>query len=317
MFTVAQDGTLAYIPQSAELGRGALFWVDREGQPTPITERPSVIFGPRLSSDGSRVAFRTPAVNCDLWVHDLDHGSTSRITREGDNHGTAWSPDDERILCCREVGSAWALHALPADGSGDAEQLSEPVIPAGYTTSCSPDGEYVLISARRESTGADVDLYSAKDHSVRPLLSSRFEERAAAFSRDGRYIAYISDQSGQSEVYVQPFPALDARVQISTDGGVEPVWSPKGDELFFRGSGRMMEVHVTTSPTFSADRPEPLFEDVYARRGSSGLPDYDVSRDGQRFVMIRDRAEEGGAQIHVVLHWFGELRAAGEGEGDG
>ena len=149
------------------------------------------------------------------------------------------------------------------------------------------------------------------------LLASRFEERAAVFSHDGRYIAYVSDQSGQPEVYVQPFPGLDARMQVSTHGGAEPVWSPKGDTLFYRAGGQMMAVAVVTAPTFSADRPEALFEDVYARRGASGLADYDVSQDGERFVMIRERAEDGGAQIHVVLHWFHELRAAGPQEEDG
>jgi hypothetical protein len=317
MFTIARDGTLAYIPESAEPGRAALFWVDRNGEATPITERPGAVFGPRLSGDDRRIAFRTPAVHCDLWVHDIDRGSTSRITRDGDNHGSVWSHDDERILFCREVGSSWALHESPADGSGDVEQLSEADTPGGFAISCSPNDAFVLMRTRREATGSDVDLFTAEDGSVRPLLSSRFEERAAVFSHDGKYIAYVSDDSGQDEVYVQPFPDLDARVQISTDGGLEPVWSPKGDTLFFRAGRQMMAVGVTTSPTFTADRPERLFEDVYAGRRASGVANYDVSHDGENFVMIRDRADEGGAEIHVVLNWFDELRAHGPQTQDG
>jgi serine/threonine-protein kinase len=167
----------------------------------------------------------------------------------------------------------------------------------------------VLIGTRRESTGQDIDLFTLEDRSVRPLIASKFEERAAVFSPDGKYIAYVSDESGQTEVYVQPFPSLDARTQVSTHGGMEPVWSPKGDALFYRSGGRMMAVAVATTASFSADRPEPLFEDVYAAR-ASGIADYDVTQDGQRFVMIRERAEDNGAEVHIVLDWFTELLAA-------
>jgi len=256
-------------------------------------------------------------VHCDLWVHDIERGTTSRLTREGDNHGIAWSSDNRRILFARQQGSAWALHASSADGSGDVEQLSEAVIQSGHASSYSPTGEYVLVSSRRESTGGDVDLFDVADRSFRPLLASRFEESAASFSHDGRHIAYVSDDAGQPEVYVQPFPGLETRTQVSSHGGVEPVWSPKGDTLFYRAGGQMMAVAVVTDPTFSAARPEALFEDVYARRGSAGLADYDVSQDGERLVMVRERQGKGGGQIRVVLHWFDELRAAQPKADDG
>jgi serine/threonine-protein kinase len=317
MFSISRDGTLAYIPETAELSHGTLVWVNRTGQSEQITTRPSVIFGPRLSSDDRRIAFRTPAVNCDLWVHDLDRGGTSRLTREGDNHGIAWSPDDRRIFFARQQGPGWAVVASSADGSGKVEQLSEAVIQSGHVSSSSPTGEHLLVSTRRESTGGDVDLFDVKDRSLRPLLASRFEESAASFSHDGRYIAYVSDESGQPEVYVQPFPGLDARTQVSTHGGQEPVWSPRGDALFYRAGGQVMAAAVATDPPFSADRPRALFKDVYARRGAHGLADYDVSQDGERLVMIRERQQDGGGQIRLVLNWFDELLRAAEPRGDG
>ena len=105
------------------------------------------------------------------------------------------------------------------------------------------------------------------------------------------------------------FP-LDARVLVSTDGGWEPVWSPLGDTLYYRTGRHLMAVPITTTPTFSADRPKALFDDTYWRRGASGDGcDYDVTPDGERFVMIRQYAQVGGAEIHIVLDWFTELRA--------
>jgi len=168
----------------------------------------------------------------------------------------------------------------------------------------------VLLNTRGDRTGGDIQVLDVARKSFRTLVGSRFEEGAGTFSPDGRYVAYVSDESGQPQVYVQPFPELDARTQVSTNGGVEPVWSPKGDALFYRAGGKMMTVDVALAPTFSAQRPRELFDDTFARRGSAGLADYDVSHDGQRLVMVRERQAQGGGEIRLVLDWFGELRAA-------
>jgi serine/threonine-protein kinase len=143
---------------------------------------------------------------------------------------------------------------------------------------------------------------------VAPLLHSRFRERAANFSPDGTHVAYVSDESGREEIYVQPFPALSNREQISTDGGADPVWSRDGKELFFRSGHRLMAVSVTLEPRFSAGRPQFLFETSFTARGNSGLAGYDVSGDGQRFVMVQQHAMQQGANVNVVLNWFEELR---------
>jgi len=227
----------------------------------------------------------------------------SRITREGDNHGAAWTADDRRILFSRmEAG----LLASAADGSGEVETVAEAVL--GSPLSCHPDGELVLVTASGKDTGRDVDLLTLADGSVRPLLDSRFNEKDAVFSPDGELIAYASDESGRFEIYVQPFPSLDARLQVSTDGGVEPVWSME-DELFYRSSGPMMAATLVTTPTLSAGRPVPLFDDVYLRRGEGRLGNYDVTGDGH-FLMVREREAQGGAEVRVVLDWLTELRAA-------
>ena len=140
------------------------------------------------------------------------------------------------------------------------------------------------------------------------LIHTPFSELQPKLSPDGRWLAYTSNESGQSEVYVQPFPGLGGKWQISTDGGTEPAWSPQGTELFYRSGRRMMVVPVQTDPAFRAGRPEILFEGSY--RGLNSAPAayqyYDISQDGQQFLMVKPGQNPG--QINVVLNWFEELK---------
>lgn len=310
MFSIAGNGTLAYLRTSAKLESGALVWVDRQGQSSPIVEVERVIDTPRMSPDGRRIAFRSPGPTCDIWVHDIERGVTTRLTREGDNHGLAWFGDGRRIAFCRlGAPSLWNVMAASLDGTGDVEELLPPGIPRGFVSSVSYDAQLMLVGGTTSDTGEDVFLVNTKDKSVKPLLHTRFWEHAAVFSPDGKYMAYACNDSGKEEVYVQTFPALDSRVQISTDGGSQPIWSRDGKELFFKLDKKMMVVDVSLQPTFSAGRPRILWESDLSPRSNSGLGAYDVAPDGQRFVMVRDRSLAGGAEVNVVLNWFEELRA--------
>jgi serine/threonine-protein kinase len=281
--------------------------VDRQGESTPIAEIGKILVEPRLSPDGRRIAFRTPAPNCDIWAHDIERGTTTRVTHEGDNHGVAWSPDGRRVAFCRFQSPQWKVFTANADGSGPAEMLVPREVQRAYTSSFSPDGDLLLLESQGEATGADVEMVSVGEGSVRALFASRFDERAPVFSPDGRSIAYTSNEAGRSEVYVVSYPGLDGRVQISTSGGVEPVWSRSGEELFFRSDRQMLAVDVAAGPPFAAGRPRLLFEGDHAGAGAVGSALYDVSPDGQRFVMVRQRAGAAGAEIHVVLNWLEEL----------
>jgi serine/threonine-protein kinase len=306
MFAVADDGTLAYIPQTSLLAHGALIWVDQEGQTDPIVEVPRVIDIPRLSPDGRRIAFRAPAPQCDIWLHDLERGTTTRVTREGDNHGLAWMPDGERIAFARRAGDGWSVWATRTDGVGEVEKLAPTEMEPIFVASASPDSRYVLVETTRETTAQDVDLFDLEDGSVRPIFQSRYDERSPAFSPDGRHLAYVSNETGRFEVYVRPFPGLDSREQISTAGGMDPVWAPDGRALYFRWGRELMAVDLLTEPSLRAGRPRPLFE-FDSPSNPHGLPSFDVSADGERFVMLRERSAESGAELHVVLGWFGEL----------
>jgi len=309
VFSAAPNGTLAYIRKSDSLDKGALLWVDRQGKSSTIFEIDKVVDNPRISPDGRQISFRVAAPNCDIWVHDLERGATTRMTREGDNHGNAWFPDGRHIAFCR-LGTPmlWSVLSAPADGSGDAEMLCKPEIRRGFVSSVSPDGRYILTAAMPANVH-DIVLVDAKERTTRPLLHSHFTERAATFSPDGKYVAYDGDESGSDEVYVQPFPALDSRVQVSTDGGEQPVWSRDGKELFFRNGRQLLVAEITLQPTFSAGRPQVLFESDFSPLSNSSLSAYDVAPDGQKFVMIRSRAGKGGADVSVFLNWGTELDA--------
>ncbi len=302
IYGVSPEGTLVYLPQASG-ETGTLVWVDRTGVETVVVDMQRPVDSPRVSPDGRRVGFRTPATNCDLWIYDLERGATTRLTVEGDNHGFVWAPDGRRVAFSR-AGARGTLLTTTADGGGPVDRLLE--IEGGFPipSSWSPDGRFLL----HEHLAEDVALLTLEgDLKSRPLLRAPFQERQAAFSPDGRHIAYASNESGRNEVYVQPFPSMATRTQVSSDGGVEPVWSRDGKELFFRQGRRMMAVEIQTEPQFAGGRPRRLFEGDY--RDGTFQPGYDVSPDGKRFLMVRGQLF-GGGEVNIVLNWLEEVERA-------
>jgi len=155
----------------------------------------------------------------------------------------------------------------------------------------------------------DPSAGSGQVRKTQPFLRTRFDEAAPQFSPDGRWLVYVSNESGHFEVYAQPYPGPGGKWQISTEGGTEPVWNPNGRELFYRSGDKMMAVDITTQPSFAAGKPRMLFEGQYVPTPAT-LPNYDVSPDGQRFLMLKPSEQEQSAptQINVVLNWFEELK---------
>jgi len=148
------------------------------------------------------------------------------------------------------------------------------------------------------------------DRKAQPFLRTRFNELSPMFSPDGLWLAYATDESGRSEIYVQPYPGPGGKWQVSIEGGHEPRWNPNGRELFYRQGNKMMAVDVMTQGTFSAGKPKMLFEAPYGPAPGLGLSNYDVSADGQRFLMLKpgEQQAQTATQISVVLNWFEELK---------
>ncbi|MBI4472227.1 MAG: PD40 domain-containing protein [Acidobacteria bacterium] len=177
-------------------------------------------------------------------------------------------------------------------------------------SSWSPDGKTIAYTHYDPTTAGDIWTITIGEKQPKAFLKTPFNEHSGAFSPDGRWIAYTSNESGRDEIFVVPHPAPGGRWQVSTDGGAEPVWSRDGQELFYRNGDKMMAVTVETRPTFAASTPKQLFEAPFVKDHRNDV-NYDVSPDGKRFLMIKEfESQSSTAEINIVLNWFSELQPA-------
>ena len=313
-FGVADNGSLVYIRGGEEAGLFTLVWLDREGNEEPLAIPPDVYTWPRVSPDGIRVA--VAVTNEDVWVSDLARGTFSRVTTAtGMDNVPLWTPNSESVVFAsmRLDEGRFSFFQKRADGTGSAEKLltSEGVgqfKPYGW----SPDGMRMVFDYGNQAA-LDIGVLTMDGNETRePLLQSEANEAARALSPNGEWLAYSSDQTDRCEVYVERFPGLGSRQQISTAGGAEALWSPDGRELFYREGARIMAVAIEfDGQSLIPGTPEIVVD------GLSGVPScasrsYDVSPDGQRFLIAK-RAEtnsDADYRIDVVLvqNWFQELK---------
>jgi Tol biopolymer transport system component len=324
-FAFSDSGTLAYLPGAA--GRAdRLALVDRQGSKQVLRFPPRAYRNPRLSPEGERVAVdigesTDVTQRADIWVLDLARGTERRITSENVNSYPVWAPDGKRViyLSGRAVNQT-ALVSAPADGSSPppVHPVSEPGL--RYLSSVSPKGDLVIgrsFGGAGESGNAFWVLPlregSPALEKPQPFLDSRFRKADPQFSPDGGWLAYDASDTGSSQIYVTPYPGPGATYTISIDGGVMPRWARSGRELFYQNGGKMMVVEVQTNPVFQAKTPRELFTISNAARRAFSNPlgvAYDVSRDGQHFLMVEADAESlaPSDQLHIVVNWFEELR---------
>jgi Tol biopolymer transport system component len=304
-YSFSSTGSLVYSPGSIQTAQLKLVWVDRKGAEQPVPAPAHIYVMPRVSPDGQRVAAGIEEEGNQIWLYDFARDTLTRLTFEGaSNTVTVWTPDGKRIVF---KGAASRLFWQAADGSGAVEPLTnESLAPNNFPGGWSPDGQTLVFVEQAPSFA--IWLLPLKDRKPQPFGQSRSDETAPRFSPDGHWIAYRSNESGRNEVYIRPYPGPGGKWQISTEGGTEPVWNPKGGELFYRNGSKMMAVDVVTQPTLSAGKPRMLFEGAYVLSPRSSA-NYDVSPDGQRFLMV-EASEQGQApaQINVVLNWFEELK---------
>jgi serine/threonine-protein kinase len=247
-------------------------------------------------------------------VYDLARGTTTRVTQQGDNHGVAWSPDGSRIAVAHVRADGTDILSLPSDGTGNGQRLAEfgaaagasGVIPLSWSK---PAGVMLVEDRFGHETGLDILAIPVTGGKPEPVIKTPFEDSSAVLSPDGHLIAYVSDETGRNEVYVRPFKDAGVRVQVSNEGGSEPVWDRQGKELFFRNERSFLVVEIRTGTGVEASRPRVLFTK------SNEYPftplftaNYDVSLDGQRLLMMRGRQWAEG-EVVIVLNWFNEWKA--------
>jgi len=325
-YSLSSDGTLAYLTGEHELSLpGTLVWVDRDGGEVQLSveeplENPRY---PRLSPDGRKLALTTGTGDAgDIWVYDLAGQPPYPLVFEGANGHPVWTPDGKRVAFNSSdinLINSMNLYWIPADGSTLEPELllqddTSSVTPEDWT----PDGKELLFgqmdttSPQRRSGANDIMALSL-DTKSKPKLVVQTEYSVprsrtgglASLSPDGRWLAYVSSVTGEPEIWVRPYPGPGAPVRISPRGGLEPIWSHDGQELFYLEGDKMMAVKIETQPEFRSQPPEVLFEESYSHQNRGS---YDVAADG-RFLMIRGFDSDSDLnQINVITNWFEELK---------
>jgi serine/threonine-protein kinase len=329
-FAISSQGALVYVPRDALDGllrQRTLVWVDRQRREVPIKGMPPRnYFYPRLSPDGTRVALDVRDQENDIWIWHLAAETLTRLTLEPTfEQSGVWAPDGKTVIYgSSRIGGPITPRSLfrrPSAGTGAPEQLMEGTV-AQFPSAVTPDGSALIFRAvtpaAKVGTPPGTDLFLLPldgEHRSRPLLATPFNELNAEVSPNGHWVAYESNESGRNEIYVRPFPNVDADKQpVSTNGGTQPLWARNGQELFYESMGTLMRVPVKTGATFERGTPEKVFDGPYVFRTLGQMPGrmYDVSADGQRFLMIK---ETGGAderppsaRIILVQNWFEELK---------
>jgi serine/threonine protein kinase/Tol biopolymer transport system component len=304
-FSTSKQGILVYVKRQSVSER-ELIWVDRHGNVQPIPVKLRMYWMPRLSPDGRRLCLTATDRIMKTWILDLERGDLTLFGSR--SHIGVWTPDGKRIaFSSNREGHSHNLFWQPADGSGAAERLTT----SDYhedPASWSPDGKVLAFARNHPNTGWDIWLLHMDGRREEPFLVTNLDEFHPMISPDGRWIAYVSSKSGTCNVYVQSFPDRGREHPISTGYGNDPLWSPNGKELFYRDGNKVMAVAVETDPVFDAKKPELLFEAPTLGSVGYGSANYDITKDGRRFIMIRPKAQPIPTQIHVVLNWFEELK---------
>jgi hypothetical protein len=305
-FAISRNGSLAYVPQRPL----ALVMVDRSGKAQEVADIQRQFHSPRISPDGSRIALDfTHQGSRDVWTLDLRERTLSRLTFDNDGHDPVWDPTGTRIAYASARDGVIGMFMRNADGSGQRDSVR--VGSSSETIGAFLPGGDRAVSILTGTAGSfDLMLMPATGAGAQTLLATNFNEYYPALSPDGRWLAYVSDESGQNEVYVRPLEGGGAKVIVSQNGGVEPLWSRRGNELFYRGFGvqgtPLMAVSVQTNPTFRVLSRVELF-DVSDYEPATPHSNYDVGPDG-RFVMVNQGRL---SDIVVIQNWTEEVRRRG------
>jgi serine/threonine-protein kinase len=339
-FDVSGNGTLVFVSGDQTSAARRLVWIDRRGQETSLTVPPRLYQYPRISPDGTRIALDIRDQENDIWILDAARTTLTRFTFDPTlDRFPVWAPNGRRLLFSSDRAGAANVFAQAADGTGVIERLTNSPNDQ-FPTGVSPDGRRVLLREIRPLNLGSADLMvlnlsgperagpqleaptgsgERSTHDAEPLIrSSGALINNGTVSPDGRWLAYQSDESGRDEIYVRPFPDVDTgRWLVSSDGGRQPVWARSGRDLFYLtiGGGALTRVPVESGASWSSGSPSVLFKGpFYDGGGSAGAASYDISPDGQRFLMVKIGAGSGSERaaeppnLIVVQQWLEELK---------
>jgi Tol biopolymer transport system component len=320
-FSFSETGNLVYVAGRSGIQTLSIYWMDRQGKFAPLREIPAGYHDPAFSPDGKRLALqifdgKTVAT---IWVYEWDRDILSRLTFNGnDNFSPVWTPDGQRITYTSHETGAFNLFWQRADGTGDAQRLTHSKN-LKYAQSWRPDGKVLAFHQLNPDTSWDIMTLEVegdeksgwKVGEPKPFLNSPFAETVPAFSPDGRWLAYDSNESGNFEVYVRPFPGPGRKWQISTAGGDWPMWSQNGKELFYRTADNkiMVATYVTSGDSFHANKPELWSPGQFNTSGPAR--NFDLHPDGKRFAVLKAGVTGEVPKVDKVtfiFNFFDELR---------
>jgi serine/threonine-protein kinase len=319
-FSFSETGSLVYVPGRATGQNVSIYWMDHEGKFTPLRETPGNYYNPTFSPDGKRLALEIfDGKRSDIWVYEWERDALTRLTFAGEaNTVPVWTPDGQRIVYSsldkRGVPNLWWIRA---DGAGDAQRFTESK-GSQFAGSWRPDGKVLAFRQFSLDTGSDImtipvegdEKAGWKPGEPKPFVNSTFDERSPAFSPDGRWLAYKSNESAGYEVYVRPFPGPGGKWQISTGGGVIPKWSRNGKELFFRTADDkiMVATYTAFGDSFHADKPQLWSPGQFTDLGINS--NFDVHPDGKRFAVLKASGTDQAAavnKVNFVFNFFDEI----------
>jgi serine/threonine-protein kinase len=309
-FDFSHAGTLTYVPEAVEPTSevsGLVLRVDRTGAPSILVSTPRGYQVPRLSPSGGELLVTiTDDVKTDVWSMDTSRTTTRRLTFQGNNGTAIWTPDGKRVTFTSDREGALNLFWQPLDGSESAERLTSSPN-AQFPNSWTRDGTKLAYTELDPEAGFDIWVLSIDGFKTVPFLQTDGNESAAVFSPDGRFLAYVSDETGTDEVYVRAYPGPGGKWTISSGGGREPVWSRDGSEIYYRSQDWLVAVPIETEPELQPGKPQNLFEAPFDEAGAP-YANFDTTPDGTGFTMVRSEEELASTRLIVVVNWFEELR---------
>ena len=318
-FSFSESGNMAYVAGRSRRQLASIEWMDRQGKFTPLRETPGDYYAPALSPDGKRLALAiSDGKRIDIWVYEWTHDTLTRLTFAGDNLGPFWTPDGQRITYrLLSKGGGSELYWTRADGTGDTLQLTQ-TKSRTFLGSWHPDGKLLIFDQLTSDLNSKLftmtidgsEKLGWKPGEPQPLPGSSSLEDEPSFSPDGRWLAYRSNESGDFEIYVRPYPGPAGKWQISTGGGLFPKWSRNGKELLYRTpDDKIMVVTYTASGgSFRPDKPQLWSPGQFSER--LGAVNFDLSPDGKRVVVLRAAGGETSPinKVTFIFNLFDELR---------
>jgi serine/threonine-protein kinase len=309
--SISENGTLVYVPGKANIYQRTLAWVDRNGAVTDLRAAARTYLDPRLSPDGNQVAvIISSGRDFDVWVFNIPRNTMSRLTFGGSNRSPVWSPDGKRIAYSYNATGNSKIIVRQADGSGTPEEFKSGLeeYDRTYVNCWTPDGSMLVVTVPQRRIGWDLMVLPLTGgRKPWKFLSTKSDEWVASLSPNGKWLAYISNETGVSQVFVRPFPGGTGQWQISADQAFETHWSIDGKMLYYNTGHSIMAVPIEATQSLVAGQASVLLKDYRPLSIESGIT-FDVSPDGLHLLVTKSQdTEEAPLQIDVVLNWTDEI----------